>query len=376
MNSYFPDSNDIHTPDAEQRRRERQQRRAHRRRMAMLRRVRVVGLIALALLTIPAAMALIVRPDTQPAPEAPTEPAAVEVAEPVTEPATEAPTEPPEPEWAITRTADTAAVREDFPSEYVLLLDAETGELLAERDYTARINPASMTKILTLLVAAEHVTPEALEHGVFTMTRAVGDYCYVNNCSVVGYEVDEVVPMVELFYGCILCSGADACMGLAQTIFGSHEAMVEAMNTKLEELGLSDTTHFVNCVGLYDEDHYSTLEDIAIIMKAALENDLCRQVLETKVYYSVATPQHPDGQVLSNLFARRIQNRDTGSVEVFSAKTGYVEESGFCAASYGKTPDGRGYICVTGKSTGTNQSIRDHAELYQTYCPQFSETES
>ena len=374
MNSDDPDPHEMNdAPDPEQRRRERQQRRAARRRRAMLRRARVIGAALLALLCIPAAMALI---DRQPEalPEIPTEPTqpAVEVVEPVTEPE---PTQPPEPEWAITRTADTAAVRADFPSQFVLLLDAETGEMLVERDYTARINPASMTKILTLLVAAEHVTEQAMAHGSFTMTRDVGDYCYVNNCSVVGYEVDEVIPMAELFYGCILCSGADACMGLAKTIFGSHEAMVEAMNAKLEELGLSDTTHFVNCVGLYDENHYSTVEDIAIIMKAALENDFCRQVLETKVYNSVPTPQHPDGQVLSNLFARRIQYQDTGSVEVFSAKTGYVEESGFCAASYGKTPDGRGYICVTGKSTGTQQSIRDHAELYRTYCPEFSETE-
>jgi D-alanyl-D-alanine carboxypeptidase (penicillin-binding protein 5/6) len=314
-------------------------------------------------------MALIDRRPEEAAVVTPTEPAA-EVMEPSTEAPTE-PTAPPEPQWAINRTERTAQVRADFPSEFVLLLDAETGEMLVERNYTAAINPASMTKILTLLVAAEHVTPEAMEHGVFTMTRAVGDYCYINNCSVVGYEVDEVIPMLELFYGCILCSGADACLGLAQTIFGSHEAMVEAMNAKLEELGLSDTTHFVNCVGLYDKDHYSTVEDIAIILKAALENDFCRQVLETKVYNSVPTPQHPDGQVLSNLFSRRIQYQDTGSVEVFSAKTGYVEESGFCAASYGKTPDGRGYICVTGKSTGTNQSIKDHAELYRTYCPQF-----
>ena len=78
---------------------------------------------------------------------------------------------------------------------------------------------------------------------------------------------------------------------------------------------------------------------------------------------------HPEGQVLSNLFSRRIQYQDTGSVTVSAAKTGYVEESGFCAASYGTTTDGREYLCVTGKSTGTQQSIKDHAELYRTYCP-------
>ena len=78
------------------------------------------------------------------------------------------------------------------------------------------------------------------------MAPVVADYTYSTNCRVVGYEVEEVIPMIELFYGCILCSGADSCLGLANTIFGSHEAMVEAMNEKVAELGLSETTHFTD----------------------------------------------------------------------------------------------------------------------------------
>lgn len=363
MNSYYPEE---HSPEElDRRRREREIRRARRRRAARIRRLRVVCGVLLAALTVTAAFALI---DRQPEPALPAqEPEQVQAVAPTPKiPAVE---DPQEPVWAINRTENTAQVSDTFPSQYVILLDLETGEVLAERDSRATIYPASMTKILTLLVAAEHVTEQAMAHGTFTMTREVGDYCFVNGCSNVGYEVDEVIPMVELFYGCILCSGADACLGLAGTIFGSHEAMVEAMNEKLEELGLSGTSHFTNCVGLHDENHYTTVEDMAIILKAALENEFCRQVLNTITYQSQSTPQHPDGQVLSNLFSRRIQYQDTGSVTVSCAKTGWVEESGFCAASYGETPDGRGYICVTGKSTGTQQSIQDHAELYRTYCP-------
>ena len=364
MNSYYPAHDDYSAQDARERRRDREVRRARRRRRILLRRLRLLAVFAVIALTVTAAFALI---DRQPEPEAPV----AEIPEETIMAAAPVPEaeEPEEPAWTIHTTENTAQVSADFPSQYVLLLDLETGEVLAQRDRTARINPASMTKILTLLVSAEHVTKGALEMGHFTMTRAVADYTYSNNCSVVGYEVDELIPVKELFYGCILCSGADACMGLAQTIFGSHEAIVEAMNAKLEELGLSETSHFTNCVGLYDPNHYTTVEDMAIIMKAALENEFCREVMSTITYQSVPTAHHPEGQVLSNLFSRRIQYQDTGAVTVSCAKTGYVEESGFCAASYGENTEGRGFICVTGKSTGTQQSIKDHAALYKAYCP-------
>jgi len=365
MNSYYPAPDDYSASGSHPRHYDREARRARRRRRAMMRRLRVCAVLAVIALTVTAAVALIDRQPEAPAPVA-EEPVEAVVSLPAPEPEV---IEPEEPVWTIHSTPDTAQVSADFPSQYVLLLDLETGEVLAERDRTARINPASMTKILTLLVSAEHVTDDQMETGTFTMTRAVGDYCFVNKCSNVGYKVDEVIPVRELFYGCILCSGADACLGLAETIFGSHEAIVEAMNAKLEELGLSETSHFTNCVGLYDENHYTTVEDMAIIVKAALDNEFCREVMSTINFQSVPTTQHPEGQVLSNLFSRRIQYQDTGAITVTCAKTGYVEESGFCAASYGENSEGQGFICVTGKSTGTQQSIKDHAALYKQYCP-------
>lgn len=366
MNSYYPTPEERESSADRPRHYDREARRARRRKRAMMRRLRVLSALLLIGLTVTAAVALIDRQPEEPETPAPEQIEQAMVSIPEPEPVV---VEPEEPVWAITTTENTAEIRADFPSQYVLLLDLESGEVLAQRDYQSTINPASMTKILTLLVSAEHVTDEMMETGTFTMTREVGDYCFVNKCSNVGYEVDEVIPVRELFYGCILCSGADACLGLAETIFGSHEAIVEAMNAKLEEMGLAETTHFTNCVGLYDENHYTTVEDMALILKAALENEFCREVLNTITYQSVPTDHHTEGQVLSNLFSRRIQYQDTGSVTVSCAKTGYVEESGFCAASYGETPDGRGYLCVTGKSTGTQQSIKDHAELYRTYCP-------
>lgn len=274
------------------------------------------------------------------------------------------PVVPVVPAFSVQPTADTAVIPAEFPSQYAIVLDANTGEVLAQRDPNTPISPASMTKILTLLVAVENIEDWQT---TCEMTRDMASYCYVNKCSVVGYEVGETIYAREALYGCILNSGADACLALAQIACGSHEVFVEKMNEKLEELGLSQTAHFTNCVGLYDETHLCTVQDIAIILRTALENEICRRVLTTKVFTTQPTTYHTSGQVLSNLFVRRIAKRDTGTVTVLGAKTGYVPESGFCAASYAQNEAGRELICVTGKSTSTWQSIYDHQQLYQLY---------
>lgn len=262
-------------------------------------------------------------------------------------------------------TEQTVFLGDEFPSKYALLIDAQTGEILAEKNAYNFLNPASMTKVLTLLVAAENITDT---EGTFTMTSEISEYCFVNECSVVGYIVGETVPIEELFYGCILCSGADASLALAELAAGSHEEFVKLMNQKLDELGLSETAHFTNCVGLYDKEHGCTSADMALIMKAALENEKCRQVICTKVYYSVPTPEHPEGQVLSNWFIRSLEDKNNGVVNVLGGKRGYVPESGNCAVSYGETESGKSYICVTGRSYNQKQTIYDHAALYKEYC--------
>ena len=190
----------------------------------------------------------------------------------------------------------------------------------------------------------------------------------MNDCSNVGFLVDEKIKVKDLFYGTILPSGGDAAVGLATYVAGSHEAFVELMNEKLQELGLSDTAHFTNCVGLYDKEHYCTLYDMAIIMKAAIKNDLCREVLKTKCYTTAATAEHPEGLTISNWFLRRIEDKDTCG-EVLGAKTGFVAESGSCAVSYQESDDGVPYICATAGSSSSWRCIYDHVEIYTSYVP-------
>ena len=221
---------------------------------------------------------------------------------------------------------------ETMESGYAILVDVDTNTIIGKKNAYDRIVPASMTKVLTVLVATEAMSREDLDD-TFTMTIDITDYAYINDCSSVGFLDGEVVTVRDLLYGTILASGGDAAVGLAVYTAGSHDAFVELMNQKLEVLGIADTAHFTNCVGIYDEELYCTVYDMAVIMKAAMQNELCREVLNARTYTPSFTTEHPEGITISNWFMRRIEDKETGG-EVMGAKTGYVAQSGNCAVSF------------------------------------------
>ena len=260
---------------------------------------------------------------------------------------------------------DMKAVSEEVISSNAIFIDLRKNEILAQRAARQVIDPASMTKILTVLVAAEQIEEKNLDDKV-TITIDITDYSYSNDCSSVGFAENERVTVQDLFYGTILPSGADAALALATYVAGSQEAFVELMNEKLQKLGLSDTAHFTNCVGLYDEAHRCTVYDMAMIMEAAMDNPLCREVMSAHTYTTSATAEHPDGITISNWFLRRIEDKETGA-EIVCGKTGYVVQSGNCAASYGEDQNGNGYICVTADSTSAWRCIYDHVALYSEF---------
>ena len=251
----------------------------------------------------------------------------------------------------------------EVTSTYALMVDLSKKEIVAQKNAYDRINPASMTKILTLLVASEHVSNL---DDTFTMTLDITDYAYVNDCSSVGFLDGEVVTVKDLLYGTILPSGGDAAVGLATYVAGSQEAFVEMMNQKIAELGLADSAHFTNCVGLYDENHYCSIYDMAVMLEAAMENDLCRQVLNTRSYTTSLTEQHPEGITVSNWFMRRIEDKEMGGT-ILGAKTGYVVQSGNCAASCYERSDGTEFICVTADAHSSWRAIYDHVAAYNIY---------
>ncbi|MCR4746777.1 MAG: D-alanyl-D-alanine carboxypeptidase [Lachnospiraceae bacterium] len=283
----------------------------------------------------------------------------------------EVPVEEPKEIPILNAEADerTGAVPGEVVSEHAVLVALSENRIVAGRDYSSTINPASMTKVLTILVAAE--TMEERGDSVddkFEITQEIENYSYVHECSNVGFSVSENVTMNDLFYGAILPSGGDAAYALAIYAGGSMEGFADMMNAKMAELGCSDSAHFTNSIGLYDENHHCTTYDMARIMYAAMQNDYCKEVLSAHKYVTSSTPEHPEGIELSNWFLRRIEDKDSGGT-VVAAKTGFVVQSKNCAVSYAEDSYGNGYICATGGSSSAWRCIYDHVAIYKKYLP-------
>lgn len=259
------------------------------------------------------------------------------------------------------RTAMT--LKPEVNANFAILVDADAGLVVAEKNGSAKMYPASMTKVMTLLVACEHITDlnEKLE-----ITQDIVDYVKKEGASNCGFKAGEQVTMQDLLYGLILPSGADAALALVRRIAGSEEQFVTLMNQKAQQLGISATTHFTNCTGLYNDNHYSTAEDMAIIMRAASQNSVAATILTTRSYTTQANNKRSTGLSFSNLFLKRIDTQTTGG-QVNFAKTGYVAKAGNCAVSYFTAASGRHYICVTGKTSGAWNVVSAHAALYSQY---------
>lgn len=327
------------------------------------------------------------------APEPPAQPSNPEPAEPETpdlpaeEPADEPVAETPEEPVEVVPADDPAEPEEDTPdtpataslstetdatqtldlelySEHAILIDLETNTVIAEKDPDAKIYPASMTKVMTALVACEQITDW---DATFTMTQAIIDPLFLSDATMAGFVNGEEVSMTDLVYGALLPSGAEATEALAQTIAGSTEGFVALMNEKAAELGLTNT-HFVNDSGLHDENHYTTVREMAVILEAAMANERCRAALSAVSYTSAPTTQNPEGVAMINKFLYRIGQYELGDAVVEGAKTGFTSQAMNCCASFGIAANGKPVVCVTAHAWTGDFCVEDHVALYTTYC--------
>ena len=249
-------------------------------------------------------------------------------------------------------------------SEAAVLIDLDEGVIVAARNPDMLIYPASMTKILTLLVAHEQLTDR---DATFTITEDITALTFGESLSSVFWQVGETVTVTDLEYGTILPSGADAAIGLARTAAGSEEALVALMNDRIAMMGLSPGAHFSTVTGMHEEDNRCTVTDMAMILKAAVEDAHVLSVLSMREYTASETPQHPDGVYMFNLFLDRTDLHTELPGMIVSAKTGYTDEALNCAASYFISDSGKHYICVTALGHGSRRVVMDHVNLYNTY---------
>lgn len=146
----------------------------------------------------------------------------------------------------------------DTASRHAILLDAQSGRVLAQKRADERTAPASLTKMMTVLLAIE-AEPD-LDKQV-TLPEDIFPALQTEKASMAGFVPDETVTVRDLLYGAMLPSGAECCEALAQLVSGSEENFAALMNQKAAELGMKNT-HFTNATGLTDTEHYSSAADI------------------------------------------------------------------------------------------------------------------
>ncbi len=161
-----------------------------------------------------------------------------------------------------------------------ILMDAESGQVLYEKEPNKELAPASVTKLMTLLIAAD-----AVESGRVKLTDKVT--ASENACKLGGSQIylepGETFPLEEMLISIAVGSANDACVAVAEHISGTHEAFVAEMNKKAKELGAKNT-HFANAYGLPAEGHYTSAYDLALMGREALKYPLVRKLTNMKEY--------------------------------------------------------------------------------------------
>ena len=166
------------------------------------------------------------------------------------------------------QTAASAASLELY-SESACLMEASTGEILYEQNADEKLEPASVTKIMSLLLIME-----ALDGGTLTLEDGVtgSEHAASMGGSQIWLEVGETLTVNEMLKSIVVASANDCTVAMAEHIAGSEETFVARMNQRATELGMTNT-HFVNCTGLPVADHYTTARDIAIMTRELLKHE-------------------------------------------------------------------------------------------------------
>lgn len=224
-----------------------------------------------------------------------------------------------------------------------VLIDASSNAVLCEKNARERMGMASTTKIMTALVAAERGD---LGKTVSVSPLAVG----VEGSSIYLYA-GEKLTLKDLICAMLLESANDAAAAIAIEIGGSVEVFCDMMNEKVKELGLCDT-HFTNPHGLYDDAHYTTAYDLAVITAEALKNGTVREIVSTKKL--TITPVEGNVRVLYN--HNKMLSRYEGAIGV---KTGFTKKTGRCLVSAAE----REGLCLIAVTLNASDDWNDHTTL-------------
>ena len=237
-------------------------------------------------------------------------------------------------------------------SKSAIVMEVNTGTVLYEKKSHEKHYPASITKIMTTLLA--------LENGNLSDMVTFSDDA-INNTEGSGIARDygEQMTLEQCLYGVMLESANECAYAVAEHVGGTVENFVDMMNAKAKELGCTNT-HFANPHGLQDENHYTTAHDMALIAQAAYQNETFRIIIGTKMYTIPPTNKHAEETVLRNhhdmLCTYHNANRKYLYPYCVGGKTGYTATANSTLVTYAEK-DGMTLICVVMDTQSPNQFI-------------------
>ena len=249
----------------------------------------------------------------------------------------------------------------DLVANAAIVMDAASGQVLYEKNSEEKKYPASITKILTVLIALEHnvdfnATVTMSENAIWGVER---------DSTLIGLDVGEQVTVKDLVYATMVKSANECAYALAEYVAGDIESFAKLMNERAAEIGCKNT-HFVTPNGLHDEDHYTTAYDMALITKEALKNETFREIAGTLNYTVPATNLTEETRPLWN------GNKMINPAEPYyyeyceGGKTGYTMKANNTLMTFAKK-DGLELICVIMDCDGAKYAYSDSKALYN-YC--------
>lgn len=249
----------------------------------------------------------------------------------------------------------------DIVSQAAVVMDAATGQVLYEKNADIGKYPASITKIMTILIVLEHnVSPD------YVVTMSENAIWGIERTSTnIGLDVGEQVTVRDLMYATMVKSANECAYALAELVAGNVEAFADMMNEKAQELGCKHT-HFVTPNGLHDDDHYTTAYDMALIMRAAIQNEQFREIAGTVSYTVPATNLTDETRPLwtGNWMINPAKSCYYEYCE--GGKNGYTTNANNTLVTYAKK-DGLELICVVLDCDGQEFTFTDSRALYN-YC--------
>ena len=245
----------------------------------------------------------------------------------------------------------------EINSDTYVLMDAETGQVLVEKGMNQRMYPASITKIMTILLACEEANPDT----VVTMSEYATVTTVPRDSSHIALTTGQNVRMEDLMYGAMLASANDACNGIAESVSGSIDAFALRMTERAKEIG-AQNTNFANANGLFNENHYTTAYDMALITREAVKNTYFTTIFGT-VRYEIA-PDNIRKEVFPVATGMELlkPNNPLYYEGIIGGKTGYIPDAGYTGVVVAER-NGIRLIAVTLSADSANNRFSDLAAL-------------